>query len=160
MGLGNNPPGDPPPVPFLDQGVMADVPASPNDPIFINHHTMIDCIFELWLKCNSDKSYPSDIPNELLYEGHRKNDYIVPFIPLYTHQDMFKTADEFGYTCDLDFDFDFDYCNDSGSGGFDDGIHGGTVVGVVIGVIMGVAGLVGIAIAIVIAIVKHFLCPD
>ena len=32
-----------------ESGVMADVAASPNDPIFINHHTMIDCILEEWL---------------------------------------------------------------------------------------------------------------
>ena len=30
--------------------------------------------------------------------GHRATDYLVHFIPLYTHNDMFKTTDNFGYT--------------------------------------------------------------
>ena len=45
-------------VPFEIRGVMADVAASPNDPIYINHHTMIDCIFDVWLKCNYTRLYP------------------------------------------------------------------------------------------------------
>ena len=86
----------------MRSGVMADVAASANDPIFINHHTMIDCIFEEWLKRN----LPTDLGDtENVYttagnmRGHRFNDYIVPFFPLYRHQDMFKTSDNFGYTC-------------------------------------------------------------
>ena len=31
-------------------GVMADVAALANDPIFLNHHAMVDCIFETWLQ--------------------------------------------------------------------------------------------------------------
>ena len=34
--------------------------------------------------------------------GHRRNDYIVPLIPLFTHEMMFKTANNFGYSCNLD----------------------------------------------------------
>ena len=33
--------------------------------------------------------------------GHRRDDYIVPFIPLYTHNMMFKQADSFGYSCNI-----------------------------------------------------------
>ena len=84
---------------FNEKGVMADVAASPNDPIFINHHTMIDCIMEEWLKSSmSDKIYPT---SSSIHEGHRKNDYIVPFIPLYRHSDIFNTSETFGYKCDL-----------------------------------------------------------
>ena len=76
---------------------MGDVAASPNDPIFINHHARIDCILEEWLQKNKGKpNYP--ISGEI-HEGHRVNDYIVPFIPLYTHGQMFKTAENFGYRC-------------------------------------------------------------
>ena len=88
-------------IPPIRSGVMANVAASANDPIFINHHTMIDCIFEEWLKRN----LPTDLGNaDNVYtagnkRGHRFTDYIVPFFPLYRHQDMFKTSDNFGYTC-------------------------------------------------------------
>ena len=81
-------------------GVMADVAASPNDPIFINHHAMVDCILEKWLQQESNPQYP-DIPAETEYRGHRMDDYMVPFFPLVKHSDMFKTADNFGYSCEL-----------------------------------------------------------
>ena len=77
---------------------MGDVAASSNDPIFLNHHAMVDCIFETWLQKNPDAQYPisSEIPKE-----HRYNDYIVPFLPLYKHSDMFSTTDKFGYQCTI-----------------------------------------------------------
>ena len=77
---------------------MADVAASANDPIFLNHHAMVDCIFETWLQKNPNSQYPisDDIP-----KGHRYDDYIVPFFPLYKHRDMFSTADKFGYHCKI-----------------------------------------------------------
>ena len=31
--------------------------ASPNDPAFIIHHTMVDCIFNEWLKCHPDVTF-------------------------------------------------------------------------------------------------------
>ena len=77
---------------------MANVAASANDPIFLNHHAMVDCIFETWLQKNPSATYPTatKIP-----QGHRKQDYIVPFFPLYKHEDMFSTADKFGYRCEI-----------------------------------------------------------
>ena len=80
-------------------GVMADVAASPNDPIFINHHSMIDCILEEWLQGHPGADYPSNIPSTL--KGHQKDGYIVPFYPLFKHKDMFNTANNFGYSCNL-----------------------------------------------------------
>ena len=79
-------------------GVMGDVAASANDPIFLNHHAMVDCIFETWLRMNPNSQYPvhDEIPR-----GHRQEDYIVPFFPLYKHSDMFSTADKFGYKCTI-----------------------------------------------------------
>ena len=87
---------------FEKQGVMSCVAASPNDPIFINHHANIDCILEQWLqKDDTNLIYPSsnDDDHPKIREGHGGDDYIVPFIPVYTHKDMFKTADNFGYRC-------------------------------------------------------------
>ena len=84
-----------------EKGVMGDVAASANDPIFINHHTMVDCILEEWLQAqqnNRNVDYPA---NQTIRKGHRRNDYIVPFIPLYTHNMMFKRADSFGYSCNI-----------------------------------------------------------
>ena len=76
---------------------MSCVAASPNDPVFINHHANIDHILEQWLQKNKDSlNYPL---SSAIREGHRGTDYIVPFIPVYTHNDMFKTADNFGYEC-------------------------------------------------------------
>ena len=80
------------------KGTMEDVAASPNDPVFINHHTMIDCLFEQWLQKHPTKYV---VPVLKRFAGHSSNDCIVPFIPLFTHQEMFKTADNFGYSCDL-----------------------------------------------------------
>ena len=79
------------------KGVMANVAASPNDPMFINHHAMVDCILEEWLKQHPDAEYPREGPKQ----GHGINDYMVPFFPLVKHSDMFKTADNFGYSCRL-----------------------------------------------------------
>ena len=78
---------------------MADVAASPNDPIFVNHHVTVDCILEEWLQRNKDDlDYPT---SENIREGygHRADEYITPIIPLYMQKEMFKTADNFGYYC-------------------------------------------------------------
>ena len=77
---------------------MGDVAASANDPIFVNHHAMVDCILEKWLQNHRTATYPNQ---GTIRSGHRRNDYIVPFIPLYMHNTMFKTADNFGYSCNI-----------------------------------------------------------
>jgi hypothetical protein len=77
-------------------GVMADVAASPNDPIFLSHHGMVDCILEEWLLRHKDVGYPN-----VTTRGHQRDGYIVPFFPLYKHSDLYKTADHFGYECDI-----------------------------------------------------------
>ena len=86
----------------LISGVMADVAASANDPIFLNHHAMVDCIFEIWLQKNLLNA-PYPISSEIT-KGHRYDDYIVPFFPLYKHRDMFSTAEKFGYKCRIDIE--------------------------------------------------------
>ena len=79
---------------------MGDVAASPNDPVFVNHHTMIDSIFEQWLQQYPNGKYGGP-NNEPKFAGHSSNDCIVPFIPVYTHMNMFKPAEDFGYTYDF-----------------------------------------------------------
>ena len=84
------------------KGVMADVAAASSDPIFINHHAMIDCILEEWLQRNTNAQYPRDPEGQdLIHKGHKADNYMVPFFPLVKHSEMFKTADNFGYTCRL-----------------------------------------------------------
>ena len=53
---------------------MSCVAASPNDPAFVNHHGMVDCILEEWLQKNKNAMYPT---SDEIREGHRANDYIV-----------------------------------------------------------------------------------
>ena len=78
---------------------MGNVAASPNDPVFINHHTMIDSIFEQWLQQYPNGEYGGP-KNDPKFAGHSANDCIVPFIPVYTHMDMFQKAENFGYAYD------------------------------------------------------------
>lgn len=85
-------------IPGNMKGVMADVAASPNDPMFINHHGMVDCVLEEWLQRHPDAEYP-DVPGEI--KGHQRDGYIVPFFPLFKHDDVFGTAENFGYSCRL-----------------------------------------------------------
>ena len=79
-------------------GSILDVASSPNDPLFIFHHTMVDCVFEEWLKRHPDGEYPGS-PNVPL--GHLRDGYMVPFFPLFTNNEMFKRAENFGYSCSL-----------------------------------------------------------
>ena len=89
----------------LNEGTMADVAASPNDPVFINHHTMVDYIFEMWLQ-KYHKNWLRYVVfgkyggpnNDPKFAGHSDNDCIVPFIPVYRQMDMFKQAENFGYS--------------------------------------------------------------
>ena len=94
--------------------------ASPNDPFFIVHHTMIDCIFDEWLKHHPDEEYP-DVPLTPSTRGHLLHSYIVPFFPLYTNADMFKpAAGNFGYFCNLSnitIDSEIDNSEDDDSSG-------------------------------------------
>ena len=81
-------------------GQMSDPAASPNDPAFIVHHTMVDCIFDEWLKHHYGAKYPK-VPENFSTRGQQANGYIVPFFPLVTNDDMFELAYRFGYFCDL-----------------------------------------------------------
>ena len=74
---------------------MGDVPSASNDPLFHLHHSFIDRIFEKWLrKFDRDASVLSEFDAPI---GHNKHGVIVPLFPVYTHQDMFRKSDDFGY---------------------------------------------------------------
>ena len=84
----------------IQEGTMANVAASPNDPVFFNHHTMVDSIFEQWLQRHPNGEYGGP-KNDSKFAGHSANDCIVPFIPVYKHVDIFKPAENFGYIYDF-----------------------------------------------------------
>ena len=74
---------------------MGFVDSASNDPIFPLHHSFLDRIYEKWLRrYNKDGSVLY-----LLYApiGHNRHDLVVPFFPLYPHQQMVKKSFEFGY---------------------------------------------------------------
>ena len=83
-------------------GQIFDRGGSPNDPVFIVHHTMIDCMFDEWMQRYPDQRYPDDVPLTISTQGHQAHSYMVPFFPVYTNADMFKlAASNFGYYCNL-----------------------------------------------------------
>ena len=65
---------------------MAEVRASPNDPIFIHHHAMIDLIFEEWLKEHSSVSYGGPPNDSKFLTYSRKVCSTFPASCLYTFQ--------------------------------------------------------------------------
>ena len=85
-------------VPLIQQGHIEDVAASPNDPLFIVHHLMIDCVLEEYLRKYPDTEYPTD---PLVRDGHRADDYSRGFFPLYTNKELFVAGENFGYSCIL-----------------------------------------------------------
>lgn len=87
-------------TPATPEGTMADVAASVNDPVFINHHSMIDCIFDQWLELYPDSPFVGPV-QQRRFAGHGVDDCIVPFYPPKTHRQMYKIGLDFGFECDL-----------------------------------------------------------
>ena len=77
---------------------MSDIQGSPNDPLFIFHHLMMDCILQEWMKRHPDVEYPV---HPMIRDGHRKDDYMRSFFPLITNGEVFASAEDFGYYCQL-----------------------------------------------------------
>ena len=86
------------PLPPHLQGSMIDFGSAPNDPLFIIHHTMMDCILEEWTKRHPSSSFPD---GPLVRDGHKKSDYLRTFFPPITHGEVFTDPKEFGYYCQL-----------------------------------------------------------
>ena len=74
------------PLPPELQGSMIDFGSAPNDPLFILHHTMVDCILEEWVKRHPNSGYPS---SSEVREGHKKDDYLRTYFPLITNGEVF-----------------------------------------------------------------------
>ena len=83
-------------------GHMNDVPTASNDPVFFLHHTNVDRMFEAWLQTrnNSNGTSPAYGLNNGGHPGHNFKDYLVPFFPLKTNEDMFKRASDLGFKYD------------------------------------------------------------
>ena len=80
-------------------GHMRDVATASNDPIFFLHHANIDRIFEAWLR-KFNGNLPPYLPMTGEHPGHNFNDTLVPFFPLKTNGDMYKTSTQLGFTYD------------------------------------------------------------
>ena len=80
-------------------GHMRIVPSASNDPIFYLHHANVDRIFESWLQgCGRGAPFVPKNRSRVAHPGHNSQDYLVPFFPLKTNNDMYKVSNEFGYT--------------------------------------------------------------
>ena len=86
------------PLPPHLQGSMIDFGSAPNDPLFIIHHTMMDCILEEWTKRHPSSHFPD---GPLVRDGHKKSDYLRTFFPPITNGEVFTDPKEFGYYCQL-----------------------------------------------------------
>ena len=85
-------------VHILLNGTMITPQLAVNDPLFINHHTMIDCLFEQWLTSHPNRQYPATLQAQ--FAGHAGGDCIVPFIPLFNNSEVFSmSASDFGFSC-------------------------------------------------------------
>ena len=86
------------PLPPHLQGSMIDFGSAPNDPLFILHHTMVDCVLEEWSRRHPTSGYPA---SSLVRDGHKKDDYIRTVFPPTTNGEVFTDPREFGYYCQL-----------------------------------------------------------
>ncbi|XP_053826571.1 tyrosinase [Vidua macroura] len=76
-------------------GSMSQVQGSANDPIFVLHHAFVDSIFERWLRRHRPMLEVYPAANAPI--GHNRENYMVPFIPLYRNGEFFKPSRELGY---------------------------------------------------------------
>lgn len=59
---------------------------------------MIDCVLQEWLERHPNTQFPI---HPLIRDGHRVDDYIRGFFPLYKNEELLTRAEEFGYYCSL-----------------------------------------------------------
>ena len=99
---------------------MRDVPTASNDPVFFLHHANVDRMFEAWLQIRKfDGTSPAYRLNDGGHPGHNFRDYLVPFFPLKTNEDMYKRASDLGFRYDTPMpwnmvpDSDYGMCDES-----------------------------------------------
>ena len=80
-------------------GVLSIVPLAANDPIFVNHHSMVDYLLEVWIR-RYHGDYQPPPGSSRAHKGHNYNDSLVPFLPLYTTSYFLQESTQFGYTYD------------------------------------------------------------
>ena len=101
-------------------GHMRDVPTASNDPVFFLHHANVDRMFEAWLQIkNVDGTSSAYGLDNGGHPGHNFQDYLVPFFPLKTNEDMFKRASDLGFRYDTPMpwnmvpDSDYEMCSET-----------------------------------------------
>ena len=82
-------------LPANKTSVIIDVAASPNDPLFIVHHPMIDCIFEEWLKMTSQCRVSH------CYRCTSRSSTIWLYCSILSTLHAQWCAENFGYSCSL-----------------------------------------------------------
>ncbi|XP_077448792.1 tyrosinase-like [Stigmatopora argus] len=76
-------------------GSMSSVQGSANDPIFLLHHSFVDSLYEEWLRRHRPE--PSKYPTSNAPIGHNGEYHMVPFLPLHTNREYFRTSKDLGY---------------------------------------------------------------
>ncbi|CAH8515127.1 unnamed protein product [Heterobilharzia americana] len=79
-------------------GSWFDVSTSPNDPLFILHHTFVDKLFELWFR--KYRPSPSQYPRRGCPPGHSAYSPIVPLFPVIENIAYFVDSRSLGYDYD------------------------------------------------------------
>ncbi|XP_077978436.1 tyrosinase-like [Glandiceps talaboti] len=79
-------------------GSMNVVASSPSDPIFYAHHSYVDMLAEKWLRRHN--ATIEEYPNDKTPVGHGRNNFMVPFLPLWTNGELFRRSEHFGYIYD------------------------------------------------------------
>lgn len=87
-------------TPTVREGTMSPIASSHNDPVFLNHHCMSDCLLDQWFELYPDSPYVAP-EGDRQFAGHGIDDCIVPFYPPKTQHQMYKIGLDFGFECDL-----------------------------------------------------------
>lgn len=86
-------------------GMMDSVYLATADPLFFPLHAFSDEICQMWIDKETKNGrkfiYPT---NPIIPEGHRNNDYAMPFLPLWSNKEALISTQQFGYTYEKSVD--------------------------------------------------------